>query len=253
MPVRVATVLSIATVTAAEPLKLVPDKPVPIVKALVVVPALAHDVSVPLVVKNFPLLLVWLGTSALKAVLAVVAPVPPFATATVPVTLEAVPVVFWFHVGTVPDNWEYGRLKELSVVSVLFALAVMLAAVPVVFWFSVGNVQFVKVPDAGVPKAGVTSVGLVAKTTEPVPVAVVDPVPPFSMATIPVTFAAVPVVFWFNVGNVQFVSVPDAGVPKAGAINVVPVSVNPLIVVTVFPSATAVVPSVAAVLKFASS
>lgn len=114
-------------------------------------------------------------------------------------------------------------------------------------------VTLVSVPLDGVPKAGVTSVGLVAKTTEPVPVAVVDPVPPFSMATIPVTFAAVPVVFWFNVGNVQFVSVPDAGVPKAGAINVVPVSVNPLIVVTVSPSATAVVPSVAAVLKFASS
>jgi hypothetical protein len=28
-----------------------------------------------------------------------VAPVPPFATATVPVTFEAVPVVFWFNVG----------------------------------------------------------------------------------------------------------------------------------------------------------
>ena len=31
-----------------------------------------------------------------------VKPVPPFATATVPVTLAAVPVVFWFQVGTVP-------------------------------------------------------------------------------------------------------------------------------------------------------
>ena len=29
----------------------------------------------------------------------VVAPVPPFAIATVPVTLDAVPVVFWFNVG----------------------------------------------------------------------------------------------------------------------------------------------------------
>jgi hypothetical protein len=30
---------------------------------------------------------------------AVVPPVPPLATATVPVTLDAVPVVFWFRVG----------------------------------------------------------------------------------------------------------------------------------------------------------
>ena len=36
MPVKVATVESIAIVTAPEPLKDVPDKPVPIVKALVV-------------------------------------------------------------------------------------------------------------------------------------------------------------------------------------------------------------------------
>jgi hypothetical protein len=32
----------------------------------------------------------------------VVAPVPPLATATVPVTFEAVPVVFWLSVGTSP-------------------------------------------------------------------------------------------------------------------------------------------------------
>ena len=47
---------------------------------------------------------------------------------------------------------------------------VTVAAVPVVFWFSVGKVQFVSVPDAGVPSAGVTSVGLVANTSEPLPV-----------------------------------------------------------------------------------
>jgi hypothetical protein len=38
VPDNVATVLSIAIVTAVEPLKLVPDNPVPIVKAFVVVP-----------------------------------------------------------------------------------------------------------------------------------------------------------------------------------------------------------------------
>jgi hypothetical protein len=31
--------------------------------------------------------------------------------------------------------------------------------------------------------------------------AVVAVVPPFAMATVPVTFAAVPVVFWLNVGK----------------------------------------------------
>ena len=60
-------------------------------------------------------------------------------------------------------------------------------AVPVVFWFNVGNVQFVKLPDEGVPKAGVTSVGDVARTTAPVPVDVVPPVPPFATARVPIT------------------------------------------------------------------
>ena len=69
--------------------------------------------------------------NAVNAALAVVCPVPPFAIATVPVTF---------------------------------------AAVPVVFWLSVGKVQFVRVPEDGVPSAGVTSVGLVAKTRLPVPV-----------------------------------------------------------------------------------
>jgi len=69
------------------------------------------------------------------------------------------------------------------------------AAVPVVFWFSVGNVQLVNVPDEGVPNAGVTSVGLVDKTTLPVPVEVVTPVPPDATARVADKPAAVPVVF----------------------------------------------------------
>lgn len=36
----------------------------------------------------------------MNAAEAVVCPVPPLAIATVPVTFEAVPVVFWFRVGT---------------------------------------------------------------------------------------------------------------------------------------------------------
>ncbi len=77
------------------------------------------------------------------------------------------------------------------------------AAVPVVFWFSVGNVQFVSVPEAGVPNTGATKVIPDAKV----------PTVTFAAATEP----AEPVVFWFSVGNVQFVRTPDAGVPNAGA------------------------------------
>jgi hypothetical protein len=51
----------------------------------------------------------------------------------------------------------------------------------------IGNpVAFVKVPEAGVPKAGVTNVGLFDRTTEPVPVEEVTPVPPFATARVPV-------------------------------------------------------------------
>lgn len=41
-------------------------------------------------------------------------------------------------------------------------------------------VALVKIAADGVPKAGVTSVGLLDNTTEPVPVDVVVPVPPFA-------------------------------------------------------------------------
>jgi hypothetical protein len=50
---------------------------------------------------------------------------------------------------------------------------VTLAAVPVVFWLNVGqvNVPVLKSPDVGVPSTGVTKVGDVAKaSTVPVPV-----------------------------------------------------------------------------------
>ena len=59
--------------------------------------------------------------------------VPPLAIATMPVTLAAVPVVFWLKVGQV-------------------------------------NVPVLKSPEVGVPKMGVTKVGEVANTKEPEPV-----------------------------------------------------------------------------------
>jgi hypothetical protein len=72
-----------------------------------------------------------------------------------------------------PDTCEPGKLNALNVVNVELLVAVMLAAVPVVLWLNVGhvNVPVEKSPDVGVPKTGVTNVGLVAKaTTVPVPV-----------------------------------------------------------------------------------
>jgi hypothetical protein len=67
------------------------------------------------------------------------------------------------------------------------------AAVPVVFWFRVGNVQFVSVPEDGVPSAGVTSDGEVERTTEPEPVEVVAPVPPLPTGSVPETCDARPI------------------------------------------------------------
>jgi hypothetical protein len=47
-------------------------------------------------------------------------------------------------------------------------------------------VALVSVADVGVPNMGVTSVGLVDKTTLPVPVEVVTPVPPLATGSVPV-------------------------------------------------------------------
>ena len=72
--------------------------------------------------------------------------------------------------------------------------------------------QFVSVPDAGVPSAGVTNVGEVLSTTLPEPVLVVTPVPPLATGNVPVT----PV----DSGRpVQLVSVPETGVPSAGVVS----------------------------------
>jgi hypothetical protein len=50
-------------------------------------------------------------------------------------------------------------------------------------------VMFVPTKAVGVPSAGVTKVGLVFRTTEPVPVEVVTPVPPLTTAKTPVKLA----------------------------------------------------------------
>lgn len=80
------------------------------------------------------------------------------------------------------------------------------AAVPVVFWFSVGNVQFVNVPEDGVPKTPPFTTGAPA-------------VPTFTANAVatPVPRPDTPV----EIGSpVAFVNVPDVGVPKAGVTSV---------------------------------
>lgn len=73
---------------------------------------------------------------------------------------------------------------------------------------SIGSpVVFVNVPEEGVPSAGVTNVGLVERTTSPVPVDDVTPVPPRAAERVPVVPA--------TIGRpVAFVSVPEDGVPN---------------------------------------
>ena len=48
------------------------------------------------------------------------------------------------------------------------------------------------------------------------PAKVEAPVPPEATANVADNPAAVPVVFWFKVGKVQLVNVPEAGMPNAG-------------------------------------
>jgi hypothetical protein len=85
------------------------------------------------------------------------------------------------------------------------------------------KVQLLKIPDAGVPKAGVTRVGDVANTKFPEPVDVVIAESKLALegvanhVAIPVPKPDMP----DDTGKpVQFVNVPDVGVPNIGVINV---------------------------------
>jgi hypothetical protein len=83
-------------------------------------------------------------------------------------------------------------------------------------------VTLVITPEAGVPRAGVTSVGLLAKTLAPVPVSSVNIAAKFALDGVaknvaaPVARPDTPV----EIGRpVAFVKVPEAGVPKVGVVN----------------------------------
>ena len=97
------------------------------------------------------------------------------------------------------------------------------AAVPVVFWFKVGKVQLVRSPEVGVPNIGVTRVGEVANTKEPVPVSSVtaliklalDGVAKNVATPVPSPLTPVPIG-----KSVQEVNVPELGVPNTGVVSV---------------------------------
>ena len=93
----------------------------------------------------------------------VVLPVPPDATGNVPVVRADVDVAY-----TAPL-----AVKEVSPVPPLPVGRVPLTPVD-----NGRPVPLVKVTDCGVPNIGVTKVGEVLRTTDPVPVEVVTPVPP---------------------------------------------------------------------------
>jgi hypothetical protein len=74
-------------------------------------------------------------------------------------------------------------LLAVSVVAPVPPLAT--GRVPVTPVVKGSPVVLVSTPEAGVPRAGVTSEGELAKTTAPVPVEVVPPVPPLATARVP--------------------------------------------------------------------
>ncbi len=105
-------------------------------------------------------------------------------------------------------------------------------------WLAVAVVVFVIVPLVGVPRTGVTIVNEVhvpvgvyeppnsnivsaasrtvfARFVEVRPVKVSSPLCPEIDR-----LAALPVVFWFSVGKVQFAKFPEVGVPKTGVTKV---------------------------------
>jgi hypothetical protein len=95
-----------------------------------------------------------------------------------PVTLVITPEVGVPKIGVTRVGEVFSTLLPEPVLVVTPVPPLETPNVPVIPVDSGRPVAFVSIPDVGVPNAGVTRVGLVARTTDPVPVAVVTPVPP---------------------------------------------------------------------------
>jgi hypothetical protein len=117
----------------------------------------------------------------------VVTPVPPLETPNVPVTpvdngkpvtLVITPEAGVPNAGVTNVGLLLNTLAPDPVEVVTPVPPLETPSVPVIPVDKGRPVQLVSVPEVGIPSIGVTKVGLVARTTEPVPVAVVTPVPP---------------------------------------------------------------------------
>ena len=86
----------------------------------------------------------------------------------------------------------YGTAPAVGV-AVAFVPPFAIGSVPVTPVVKGKPVAFVSVAEVGVPKTGVTNVGLVDKTTLPEPVLLVTPVPPDATGKVPVVSAEVDV------------------------------------------------------------
>ena len=86
----------------------------------------------------------------------------------------------------------YGTAPAVGV-AVAFVPPFAIGSVPVTPVVKGKPVPFVSVTDVGVPKTGVTNVGLVDNTTLPEPVLLVTPVPPEATGKVPVVNAEVDV------------------------------------------------------------
>ena len=100
-------------------------------------------------------------------------------------------------------------------------------------------VALVRVADEGVPRAGVTSVGEVLSTTEPVPVDEVTPVPPLATARVPATVTT-PCVAALGVRPVvpkpMEVTATPVAAPHDGAPPVLPTRTCPVVPAAVTPT-----------------
>ena len=86
----------------------------------------------------------------------------------------------------------YGTAPAVGV-AVAFVPPFAIGSVPVTPLVKGKPVAFVSVTDVGVPKTGVTNVGLVDSTLFPEPVLLVTPVPPDATGKVPVVSAEVDV------------------------------------------------------------
>lgn len=148
----------------------------------------------PLPMIRSPVLVI--GDKALNAAPAVVWPVPPLAIATVPVTLLAVPVVFWFRVGTSAAT----IARNVGTPAVPLGAAKKKLAVLLAYGFCVSPYPEAKLiagvvpPDdttGEVPVTDVTgAVPLDAAVIRPLPLTVIDAF--VKLPTLALTVASVP-------------------------------------------------------------